>query len=207
MAKLFFHLLVWFIVLHTPLPEAEGLVIYGGGSADDLGMYMAEVTFFPYTDTEAEITVVLANLSRPGHGAHITGFALANPGGRVEHIAPASDFPQAFKIFGNTRRSAPRAGLDGDEFGAALAKGMPAWMDFSNGLPPDDAERAAMFRFYLTGRGLYTLTEMDFVPAAGGIRPVELSGPREGSCYFAVRVEDHRNGGERIVGRASYWSQ
>ncbi len=208
MGKLIFHLLVWFAVLHAPLPEAQGLVIYGGQSADDLGMYMAEVTYFPYTDTEAELTVILSNLSRAGQGGHITGFALFNPQGRVEHIAPASDFPLAFEVFGNGSRAVAPARVTraAEEFGAVLAHGLPGWMDLAGGLPPGQSERSATFRFYLSGHGLYLLREMDFLPDAGSVKPVVTGGSREGSCFFAVRFADSMGGGEHILGRASYWS-
>lgn len=207
MSKLTFHLLVWFAVLHAPLPEAQGLVIYGGQSADDLGMYMAEVTYFPYTDTEAELTVILSNLSRPGQGGHITGFAMFNPQGRIEHIAPASDFPLAFEVFGNGDRTlAARAAHVSEEFGAVLIDGLPGWMELAGGLPPGDSERATAFRFYLSGHGLYLLREMDFLPAAEGVKPVAAGGSREGSCFFAVRFADSRSGSEHILGRANYWS-
>lgn len=208
MGKLIFHLLIWFAVLHAPLPEAQGIVIYGGQSADDLGMYMAEVTYYPYTDTEAELTVIITNLIRPDRGGHITGFALYNPQGRIEYVAPASDFPLTFKVFGNSSQIATAAhdGHVAEEFGAVLTGGLPEWMDLAGGLPPGGSERATTFRFYLSGYGLRMLRDTDFVSASRGIRPMTASGPREGRCFFAVRFADSRSGSERILGRASYLS-
>lgn len=196
---------IWLLVLHASLTEAHGMVIYGGKSAEDLGMYVAEVTYFPYTDTEAELTVTMCNLSRATNSCHITGFAFITPTDRVQQITPGSDFPITFQVFGNQRRpdsstAAPKV----EEFGAILNQGFPGWMDLAAGLPPDQTDRATAFRFLITGRGLYSLQETDFVPDTAHVRRVNSGGPREGSCYFAVRFADAQ-GKEHVLGRANYW--
>ncbi|EGJ51668.1 hypothetical protein [Desulfocurvibacter africanus] len=202
MIKLLFKFTILFLILHAPLSEAHGLVIYGGKSVADLGMYVAEVTYFPYTDTEAELTVTMCNLSGAVRGCRITGFAVVNPYGRIEHIAPGSDFPAAFQVFGAARRASSVKTMD--EFGASLGSDLPERLDLASGLPPDQAARATAFRFLLTGRGLYSLKETDFVPDAGNITSVNTGGSREGRCFFAVRYADAQER-EHILGRANYW--
>ncbi len=206
MIKILFQAIVLFFVVHAHLTEAHGLVIYGGKSVQDLGMYVAEVTYFAYTDTEAELTVTMCNLSRATNGSHITGFAFVTPADHVQQITPGSDFPITFQVFGNPVRpdSSKLASGKVKEFGATLSQGFPDWVDLSAGLPPDQADRATAFRFLITGRGLYSLQETDFVPDAAHIRRVSSGGPREGSCFFAVRFADAQ-GKEHILGRANYW--
>lgn len=179
---------------------AHGAILRGGEHADSLGRFVAGLHYHPFSPDEAELTVTLTNLQDFGVG-YITGFALNNPGGRIERIAPAPDFPGGFQVLGaETPHDAVQADRLGEfDFGAALDGDFSGAGDPGLAIGTEFGSETKAFRFYLHGTDLHLIDDYFFLaePAAG-------AAPRPG--FFAARFAGlGREGDETALSVADFW--
>ncbi len=179
---------------------AHGAILRGGEQADCLGRFVAGLHYHPFSPEEAELTITLTNLQDLGAG-QITGFALNNPGGRIERIAPAPDFPNGFHVLG---ADAPHGAVYAErfgkyDFGAALDGEFSGAGDPALSIGTEFGSETKAFRFYLHGRDLHLIDDYYFLTEAA-----EDSALKPG--FFATRFAGlGRDGDEIGLSVADVW--
>ncbi|WP_027366508.1 hypothetical protein [Desulfocurvibacter africanus] len=179
---------------------AHGAILHGGEQADSLGRFVAGLHYHSFSPEEAELTITVTNLQDLGAG-HITGFALNNPGGRIERIAPAPDFPDGFQVLGaDAPQGAVQAERFGDyDFGAALDGDFSGAGDPELAVGTEFGSETKAFRFYLHGRDLHLIDDYFFLAETA-----EDSAVRPG--FFAARFAGlGRDGDEAALSVADFW--
>ncbi len=161
-------------------PGAEGY-----DSTEGQGLFYGILEYSATSDTEAQLTVTLFNFSDPANGGYITGFALNNPGDRIEEVYAADDFPANFQLL-NTKmkpdavKCVPYGLFD---FGAALGGNFLGGGSPLGGIPTGVEGATQVFTFILFGHDMDQMNEWSFV--------AELSKAKggEGTSFFVVRFK------------------
>lgn len=177
--------------------SAQAALLYGGEQPDSLGSFAAKLHYHSFSSAEAELTVVLTNLGESGSG-FITGLALNNPGGRIESISPAPDFPDGFLVLGadSPHRAVPAEIHGMFDFGAALDGDFSGAGDPTLALGTDFGSETRSFRFYLHGTDLHLLDDHFFLTAAShdaakpGVFAVRMAGLGREGDETALAVAD-----------------
>ena len=193
------------------LPGGTGGEIGAGDSTEGLGWFSATLIYTALSDTEAELSVTVSNLSAPENGGYITGFALNNPElcrdakskaiGCIERVTAAPGFPEGFQVLGgnnpfNQIKAPPYGNFD---FGAALGGNFLGGGGPVKGVSTELGKDFEEFRFYLTGTDMHLLDEFAFVEAFSSTKKKNTPN------FFVVRFKGFNDGGSDKVAGAQMW--
>jgi hypothetical protein len=183
-----FAILVAFSLGQAAVSFADTLVGDTARSTEQLGNFMADLYYRPFSTTSGVLDISLKNTSPVAGGGYLTGFAFDNPFNSITGATLTGTNP-SFGLLGGPAFNQGIAAqpLGTFDIGAGLGGSFTGGGQTTAGIP---AGVTASFQFAFTGTNLDRLTTSNFVS------------PTSGEGAFAARFRDFSGGGsDKVPGK------